>query len=40
MAGPIGLMFTRLLQLAGARVVATDLVPARLRLAKRFGWST
>src|SRR5881296_1947693 len=27
--GPIGLMFTRLLQLAGARVIATDLVPTR-----------
>ena len=35
--GPIGLMFTRLLQLAGARVIATDLMPARLRLAKKFG---
>lgn len=35
--GPIGLMFTRLLQLAGARVLATDLLPARLKLAKRFG---
>jgi L-iditol 2-dehydrogenase len=35
--GPIGLMFTRLLQLAGVRVIATDLMPARLRLAKKFG---
>ena len=35
--GPIGLMFTRLLQLAGARVIATDLMPSRLRLAKKFG---
>ncbi len=35
--GPIGLMFTRLLQLAGARVLATDLLPHRLRLAKKFG---
>jgi len=35
--GPIGLMFTRLLQLAGARVLATDLMDARLRLAKKFG---
>jgi L-iditol 2-dehydrogenase len=35
--GPIGLMFTRLLQLAGARVLATDLLEARLRLAKKFG---
>src|SRR5438477_616187 len=31
--GPIGLMFTRLLQLAGATVIATDLFPTRLRLA-------
>jgi L-iditol 2-dehydrogenase len=30
-------MFTRLLQLAGARVIATDLMAARLRLAKKFG---
>ena len=35
--GPVGLMFTRLLQLAGARVIATDLMPYRLRLAKKFG---
>ncbi len=35
--GPIGLMFTRLLQLAGARVLATDLLETRLRLAKKFG---
>jgi L-iditol 2-dehydrogenase len=35
--GPIGLMFTRLLQLAGARVLATDLLEARLRLARKFG---
>ena len=35
--GPIGLMFTRLLQLAGARVLATDLLPNRLRLARQFG---
>ena len=35
--GPIGLMFTRLLQLAGARVLATDLLEPRLRLAKKFG---
>jgi L-iditol 2-dehydrogenase len=38
-AGPIGLMFIRLLQLRGARVIATDLLPARLRLAQRFGAS-
>ena len=35
--GPIGLMFTRLLQLAGARVIATDLMATRLQLAKKFG---
>ena len=35
--GPIGLMFTRLLQLAGARVIATDLLDERLSLAKKFG---
>ena len=30
--GPIGLMFTRLLQLAGTQVIATDLMEPRLRL--------
>lgn len=35
--GPIGLMFTRLLKLGGIKVVTTDLMPARLRLAKAFG---
>jgi L-iditol 2-dehydrogenase len=35
--GPIGLMFTRLLELAGARVLATDLLAPRLKLARRFG---
>jgi L-iditol 2-dehydrogenase len=35
--GPIGLMFTRLLQLEGMRVLATDLLETRLRLARRFG---
>jgi L-iditol 2-dehydrogenase len=35
--GPIGLMFTRLLRLAGARVIATDLIPERLALAKKLG---
>jgi L-iditol 2-dehydrogenase len=35
--GPIGLMFTRLLKLQGVNVIATDLLPARLRLAKKFG---
>lgn len=35
--GPIGLIFTRLLVLAGARVIATDLLRSRLRLARRLG---
>ena len=35
--GPIGLMFTRLLQLRGMKVLATDLMPSRLQLAKKFG---
>jgi len=35
--GPIGLMFTRLLQLQGMNVLATDLLESRLHLAKRFG---
>ncbi len=35
--GPIGLMFTRLFALRGAVVAATDLMPDRLRLARRFG---
>jgi len=35
--GPIGLMFTRLLELAGARILATDLLESRLKLAKKFG---
>ncbi|HLP75394.1 MAG TPA: alcohol dehydrogenase catalytic domain-containing protein [Candidatus Paceibacterota bacterium] len=35
--GPIGLMFTRLLQLQGMNVLATDLLDARLRLARQFG---
>jgi len=30
-------MFTRLLQLAGAQVIATDLLESRLRLARKFG---
>jgi len=37
--GPIGLMFTRLLHLQGAKVIATDLIPARLRLARALGAS-
>jgi L-iditol 2-dehydrogenase len=35
--GPIGLMFTRLLTLAGIKVLATDLLQPRLRLARQFG---
>jgi L-iditol 2-dehydrogenase len=35
--GPIGLMFTRLLALRGVRVVATDLMPRKLKLAADFG---
>lgn len=35
--GPIGLLFTKLLSLHGARVIATDLLDTRLRLAKRWG---
>ncbi len=35
--GPIGLMFTRLLTLRGVKVVATDLLDSRLRLARHFG---
>jgi L-iditol 2-dehydrogenase len=37
--GPIGLMFTRLLSLQGINVIASDLIPARLRLARDFGAS-
>jgi L-iditol 2-dehydrogenase len=35
--GPVGLLFTRLLQLQGVRVLATDLLASRLRLARKFG---
>lgn len=35
--GPIGLMFTRLLVLAGMDVLATDLLETRLRLARQLG---
>ncbi len=35
--GPIGLMFTKILQLQGVRVLATDLLASRLKLAKQFG---
>ncbi len=35
--GPIGLMFTKILALRKVRVVATDLLQARLNLAREFG---
>src|SRR5580658_1516578 len=35
--GPIGLMFTRILSVRGVRVVATDLMENRLRLALEWG---
>jgi L-iditol 2-dehydrogenase len=35
--GPIGLMFTRLLKIAGMNVLATDLLASRRQLAKKFG---
>src|SRR3954463_4485238 len=35
--GPIGLLFTKILSLQGMKVVATDLMPARLKLAVEFG---
>jgi L-iditol 2-dehydrogenase len=35
--GPIGLMFTKILQLRGVKVLATDLLASRLQLAKKFG---
>lgn len=39
--GPIGLLFTRILSMQGMRVVATDLLPARLRVARKWGaWRT
>jgi len=37
--GPIGLMFTRLLTLRRAKVIATDLLETRLRLADSLGAS-
>ncbi len=37
--GPIGLMFTRLLALEGVKVIATDLLASRLKLARQFGAS-
>lgn len=35
--GPVGLMFTRLLALEGMRVVATDLLKTRVKMAREFG---
>jgi L-iditol 2-dehydrogenase len=35
--GPIGLMFTRVLQLRGVKVLAIDLMDRRLELARQFG---
>jgi len=35
--GPIGLMFTLLARRAGARIVSTDTIPARLNLSSKFG---
>ncbi len=35
--GPIGLMFTRLLALRGMKVVATDIMDSRLKLARKWG---
>jgi L-iditol 2-dehydrogenase len=35
--GPIGLMFTKLLKLRGAQVIATDLLEERRRLSRTFG---
>lgn len=35
--GPIGLTFTRLLALRGMKVLATDLMAERLKLAREFG---
>jgi L-iditol 2-dehydrogenase len=35
--GPIGLMFTRLLRLSGVKVLATDLMPSRVKLAQEWG---
>jgi L-iditol 2-dehydrogenase len=35
--GPIGLMFTQLLAMKKVNVAASDLMPARLKLARQFG---
>jgi L-iditol 2-dehydrogenase len=36
-AGPIGLMFAKLAALKGAKVIVTDMVQARLEVAKKLG---
>jgi L-iditol 2-dehydrogenase len=38
--GPIGLLFTKTLGLRGIRVIGTDLMDSRLKLARRFGATT
>jgi L-iditol 2-dehydrogenase len=35
--GPIGLLFTMLVRRTGATIIATDTIPERLALARRFG---
>ncbi len=35
--GPIGLLFTRLLSLQRMKVIASDLLPPRLRMARQYG---
>ena len=35
--GPIGLLFTKILSLRGMNVIATDLMPKRLKLAEEWG---
>ena len=35
--GPIGLLFTMLVKRSGATMVATDTMPYRRELARRFG---
>ena len=35
--GPIGLLFTKLLALRGMKVIASDLLPSRLKLARQWG---
>ncbi|MGD1083168.1 MAG: alcohol dehydrogenase catalytic domain-containing protein [Verrucomicrobiota bacterium] len=35
--GPIGLMFTRLFRLRGVKVIATDLMDSRIKLARQWG---